>query len=168
MKILVCGDRNWTGYDKIKEVLSQYPGAIIVHGACRGADTNASLAAVELGLEARPYPARWNLYGRAAGPIRNTQMLDEESPDLVLAFHDDLSKSKGTADMIQKARKRGIGVGIHTTDEFLRYCVICGKAFYTKRPDSVLCRVWDNSPCAEKLYEETHDEDGEPLYEEEW
>jgi hypothetical protein len=40
-------------------------------------------------------------------------MLDQESPDLIIAFHDDLSRSRGTADMIRRARERCIGVGIY-------------------------------------------------------
>ncbi len=51
--------------------------------------------------------------GFAAGPIRNSFMLTEEhlpnEPiDLVLAFSDDFAKSKGTRDMMRKARGAGI------------------------------------------------------------
>lgn len=114
MKILVCGDRNWTDVDLIKKALSQYPkDTIIVHGDCRGADKLAAWVARGLGMEVRAYPADWKKYGRAAGPIRNKQMLDQESPDLIIAFHDDVSRPRGTADMIRRAKKRGIGVGIY-------------------------------------------------------
>jgi hypothetical protein len=35
-------------------------------------------------------------------------MLDEGKPDLVIAFHDDLSRSKGTVDMLAKAERAGV------------------------------------------------------------
>ena len=38
-------------------------------------------------------------YGKAAGPIRNQQMLDEGKPDVVIAF----PGASGTADMINRA-----------------------------------------------------------------
>lgn len=56
------------------------------------------------------YPADWKTYGRAAGPIRNRQMLTCGQPDLVLAFHDALEISKGTANMVKIARKAGVPV----------------------------------------------------------
>lgn len=57
-----------------------------------------------------PFPADWNRYGRAAGPIRNRQMLTEGKPDLVVAFHDDIESSKGTKDMVTIAEKAGVYV----------------------------------------------------------
>jgi len=59
------------------------------------------------GLE---FPARWDLYGRAAGPLRNSQMLKEGKPNLVIAFHDNLDSSKGTKDMVNKSLKDNIEV----------------------------------------------------------
>ena len=50
------------------------------------------------------YPADWNTHGRAAGPIRNQQMLDMGKPDEVWAFIDKpLEESRGTADMVRRA-----------------------------------------------------------------
>lgn len=112
MKVLVCGDRYWNNVPKIKERLAKLPeGTLILHGCCRGADTLAGLAAMVLGLPIQTFPADWEKHGLAAGPIRNRQMLDEK-PDLVIAFHPDLSKSKGTADTVREAEKRGIAVEI--------------------------------------------------------
>lgn len=44
----------------------------------------------------------------AAGPRRNQQMLDEGKPLLVLAFHDDIKSSRGTKDMVSRAKRAGI------------------------------------------------------------
>lgn len=89
--------------------------AEILHGACRGADLLAArmaLAMNETGEKAfivRPFQANWRKYGKAAGPIRNRKMLDEK-PDLVIAFHADLSRSRGTKDCVEEALRRGLKV----------------------------------------------------------
>jgi hypothetical protein len=56
------------------------------------------------------FPADWNRYGRAAGPIRNQQMLDEGAPDAVIAFSVNLESSRGTADMVRRSRNAGLHV----------------------------------------------------------
>ena len=78
----------------------------IISGGAQGADTMAAQLAFEYGFRFIEFPANWRKYGKAAGPIRNQQMLDEH-PDLVLAFHSDITKSKGTADMIARAKRKG-------------------------------------------------------------
>lgn len=35
-------------------------------------------------------------------------MLDEGKPDYVLAFHNDIFNSKGTKDMLNRAKKAGV------------------------------------------------------------
>jgi len=117
--ILVCGDRNWTDAEIIRRELSRFPkGTRIIHGASRGADEIADRVATKLGFEVIPFSADWPKYGRVAGPIRNQKMLesllrqDPEEPKLVLAFHRDLSKSRGTADMVKRARLAGVKVRV--------------------------------------------------------
>jgi hypothetical protein len=91
--------------------LVQLPrGSIICHGDARGADREAGYEARRLGLEVVVFPANWSRYGKAAGPIRNQQMLDEFKPDLVLAFP--ILTSVGTYDMIMKATRAGVPVEI--------------------------------------------------------
>lgn len=110
MKVLICGDRNWTDRKLIRERLKELkPNDIIIHGAARGADRIAGQEATDLGMEVREYPADWTKYGRAAGIKRNLAMLEEE-PDLVVAFHDFLPNSRGTAHTIRHARLKGIHV----------------------------------------------------------
>jgi len=117
MKVLVTGDRNWTDRAAIKlwlEVLKEVGYDEVIEGEARGADTIAREEAEKLELKVDPYPANWDKYGRSAGPIRNREMLDQ-CPDLVLAFHSHLlTKSKGTADCVREARKRGIEVKVVT------------------------------------------------------
>lgn len=119
-KALVCGDREWTDEFKMRrrlEALAReshtHPIARweIIHGDCRGADRLADRVARLLGLTVRPFPADWEKYGKAAGPIRNREMLDT-NPDLVIAFHPRLARSRGTYDTVMEANRRGIPVEI--------------------------------------------------------
>ncbi len=109
LRVLVCGDRNWTDREVIKRQLVKLPPhTVIIEGEAEGADLLARSVAEEIGFTVEPYPANWARYGRGAGPVRNRQMLDEGQPHLVLAFHDNIQESKGTADMVKQAAKRGI------------------------------------------------------------
>jgi hypothetical protein len=108
MRILVCGDRNYKRMDIIERELKGFPSdTIVIHGEASGADTLGAFVAKRLGMEIIPFPAKWHIYGRGAGPMRNGQMLDEGKPDLILAFHDDIKDSKGTKDMINKGVDAG-------------------------------------------------------------
>lgn len=108
MRVLVCGSRSWTDRYAIERELRALPdGAIVIHGAARGADTIAGEIANRLGLIVETFPADWKRHGRAAGHIRKRRMLEEGKPDLVLAF--DLG-TPGTADMMRQAQRAGLPV----------------------------------------------------------
>jgi hypothetical protein len=110
LRVLVCGDRLWSDRAVIESWLFELPkGSEIVHGAAHGADRLAGSAARMLGFSVVERPAQWERFGKAAGPLRNREMLDL-LPDFVLAFHADLGKSKGTLDTVTEARRRGIQV----------------------------------------------------------
>ncbi|MDE1822352.1 MAG: DUF2493 domain-containing protein [Euryarchaeota archaeon] len=109
MRLLVCGSRDWADGEIILTELAALQGVdVVIEGEAPGADTFARKAAEQMGIPVLPFPADWGSHGRAAGPIRNQQMLDEGKPDLVLAFTDGLNTSRGTADMVARARKAGI------------------------------------------------------------
>lgn len=111
MRIVVCGDRNWTDKSVIKRFIEAYGATVVIHGGCRGADQLAGEVARELKLTVLEMPAEWSKYGLAAGPIRNQKMLDL-NPDAVLAFHSDIQNSKGTKDMVTRAKDAGVPVRI--------------------------------------------------------
>jgi hypothetical protein len=118
MKVLVCGDRNWRDEDTIALRLARLPGGtLIIHGdqgnkeRTVGADRVADRIAEDMGLPREPHPALWDAHGLAAGPIRNSQML-ERGPELVLAFHGFLERSRGTKDTVEKARALRIPVEV--------------------------------------------------------
>lgn len=118
MVVLVCGDRKWNHQNIVDRVLRTMsnvsPITLLIEGGAPGADTCGRLAASKLHIPCKTYPADWAKYGKAAGPIRNRQMLNEGKPDIVLAFHSNIAKSKGTKDMIKAARNAGILVALYT------------------------------------------------------
>jgi len=109
MRVLICGDRNWTDEKLIEDyILSLEAGSVIIQGEAPGADKIAKRLGKKHGYEVKGFEADWGRYGRAAGPIRNKRMVVEGVPDLVVAFHDDVSRSKGTKDMIKTAEGFGV------------------------------------------------------------
>jgi len=114
MKVLVCGDRNYTDTARVHgalDALDRLNGIeAVIEGCATGADSMGESWAREHGVPIRHFRPEWDKYGRAAGPVRNRQMLMEGRPDLVLAFHDNLEESKGTKDMVRQAQKAGIEV----------------------------------------------------------
>jgi hypothetical protein len=113
MIVLICGDRNWNNFKIIDKFLDTLPpDATILEGDCRGADKISGYLARQRGMEVITEPADWEADAKMAGPIRNQRMLDKYEVNLVVAFHNDISNSKGTKDMVLRARKANIEVKI--------------------------------------------------------
>lgn len=117
MRVLVCGGRTW-GYtpesDYQKKDIEMFQAAIefmetvfspslFISGGAKGAD---EIPKFQASIPWAMFPADWKTHGKAAGPIRNQQMLDEGKPDLVVAF----PGGRGTADMVRRAKKAGVKV----------------------------------------------------------
>ena len=111
MHVLICGDRNWTDTASMRNCFFTFPtDTVIIESEARGADRMAATYAAYFDFTVMRFPANWAKYGKAAGPIRNQQMLDEGKPDLVVFFHKDLASSKGTKDVVIRAKKAGVPV----------------------------------------------------------
>lgn len=114
MRVLVCGSRFWRDWKYINVALDEFhkttPITVLIEGEARGADLFARNWAHDKGILIEPYPALWNKYHDGAGPIRNQQMIDEGKPEIVIAFHTNLPMSKGTADMVLRAKLAKIPV----------------------------------------------------------
>jgi aspartokinase-like uncharacterized kinase len=110
VKILVCGGRDYADSSRVWGVLDAFHrsrGHVhVIQGGARGADQIAREWAQSKQLAYSTIIADWAQHGAAAGPIRNQRMLDELSPDLVLAF----PGGRGTADMVRRAKARGFPV----------------------------------------------------------
>lgn len=115
MSILVCGGRDYNDRATAFKVLGEIIGygghpdcrrTEIIHGGAAGADKLAEEFADYAGHRTTVFKADWNKHGKAAGPIRNQQMLDEGKPSLVIAF----PGGRGTADMVKRAKAAGVKV----------------------------------------------------------
>lgn len=123
-RLLITGSRNhqWTPYDShalliaVQEIVDKtQKRPTLIHGGATGADTEAARVGQHLfNLQAEVHRADWKKYGRAAGPIRNKQMV-ELGADLCLAFPDHPKNqgghgSRGTWNCIDLAQQAGIPV----------------------------------------------------------
>lgn len=114
--MLVCGSRNVVDLGALIDGLSIRFGVLpedteLISGGAPGVDSWADWIYLRY-FPHRPrrvFKADWKKHKKAAGPIRNRQMLDEK-PDLVIAYWD--GESPGTKDTVTEARKRGIPVEV--------------------------------------------------------
>jgi hypothetical protein len=96
------------GYVELDEV-------VVVHGKqgyrrknkCYGGDLICHQEAIALGFTPEPHPADWKRHGRAAGPIRNAEMV-ALGADVCLALP--IGLSPGTRGCIDLAEAAGIPV----------------------------------------------------------
>jgi predicted Rossmann-fold nucleotide-binding protein len=110
-------DLAWSHQRIAAELLARSGGRLVhllLHGGARGADAAIARAAHQLGWSALVMPAEWRRHGRAAGPIRNRELLElavaraltHTSPGvstsvLVVAF----PGGPGTASLVHQARR---------------------------------------------------------------
>lgn len=127
MRVLVTGSRKYSNYEAVRDALRSVPvGSVVIHGAAKGADELANLYAltVQSGLSVMPFPALWVTEGKAAGFKRNTRMLDEGRPEVVMAFVADPTSSPGTANMIMQSLCRGLGVWLFDAEGNLQVVTV--------------------------------------------
>ena len=84
----------------------EYGFTTVIHGGAEGADKLGGTWAELKRIPVEEYKAKWHLYGRAAGPMRNRQMLEEGKPDLVIAF----PGHKGTANLVMQANEASVEI----------------------------------------------------------
>lgn len=108
MRVLVCGGRTFANQDLVFRTLDSLGVTFLMEGGADGADSLGwKWAKRNLPADCRrTFQADWSKNGRAAGPMRNHEMLEEGKPDIVVAF----SGGKGTADMVRRANRAGVPV----------------------------------------------------------
>jgi len=107
--VLVCGGRHYDDAERVDSVLQQWPMETLLHGGATGADALGAAWATARGIRTICVKADWVTHGRAAGPIRNQEMLKlllSAPGSVVIAF----PGGTGTNDMITRALRAGVQV----------------------------------------------------------
>ena len=122
--LMVTGSRKHTNRAFIKAVLDSFllyahPNRpYLIEGGAEGTDKIARDWAWANKVPCTTFEADWGRYGRRAGPIRNSRMLDSK-PSMMLAFplgSFDEKLSRGTYNAIEIALNRGIPTAIFRAD----------------------------------------------------
>jgi hypothetical protein len=120
MRLLVCGGRDfkdvpllWRALDELRASTPEPGIRLVIDGASddvtgpyKGADYWAHQWALARDIPTIRQHAKWREQGRAAGPIRNGEMLERHKPDRLVAF----AGGRGTQNMIEQAGRAGIVV----------------------------------------------------------
>ena len=120
-RIIIAGSRNFNDYTKMLNTLDELGIHLIntidpveiISGHAPGADTLGEKFAKAYGYPLKIFPADWDIYGRAAGPIRNEQMAkyaSEADRGMLVAFP--VGESRGTRNMIKLAKQYGLEVEV--------------------------------------------------------
>ena len=117
-KLIICGGRHFDDYEALERVVDKVISELnsseeseIVSGHCQGTDLLGELYAEKHGLKCTVFPANWKKFGKAAGPIRNSEMIkyisDSENPAVIALVG---PNAKGTMDTVNKAIKARFSV----------------------------------------------------------
>lgn len=109
--LLIAGGRDFSNYDLLARRCAAYIAEncgvrelVVISGRASGADSLGERFAREYRLGCRYFPAQWEKFGRAAGPMRNRQMA--QVADGAVVFWD--GRSRGTRSMIGYLRQMGV------------------------------------------------------------
>jgi hypothetical protein len=103
MRLLVFGGRFYHDDETFDLWMRRMHGEgehikVSIEGGAPGADTMARNWAAKHNVKCLTFHADWKRYGKAAGPLRNQQMIEHGQPDHALAF----PGGDGTLDMLRR------------------------------------------------------------------
>ncbi len=109
MKLAIVGSRSYTNYDLVETKMVEYlkekdieiTELEIVSGGAKGVDKIAEYFAEKHSLPIKIFHADWDLYGKAAGMVRNKDIVNES--EMVFIFWD--GKSPGTKNTLGLCKK---------------------------------------------------------------
>jgi len=116
MKTIIAGSRTIIDPKVIEEAIAASGFTIteVVCGGAKGVDTLGKNWAVDRGIPVKMFPADWEAHGKAAGPIRNSEMAIYA--DQAICIFDVQAECKGTKDMVKKMQNHGKFVYSHMTN----------------------------------------------------
>lgn len=125
--ILITGSRDWMAVETIENILRAEVAKamdmgrvpMVIHGDhWDGADNIAELFCERSGVRSLKFPAQWKLKGRAAGPLRNEEMVEVYasiigvSGNTGAAYAFPMVHSTGTRDCITALQRRNFQVKV--------------------------------------------------------
>ena len=142
LRIIIAGSRDYNDYKYLKismknilerTSLEEVNKIKIISGTANGADQLGERFAKQFKLEVIKFPAKWDLYGKHAGYIRNEEMakysMEDNNYGMLVAFWD--GESRGTKHMINLANKHGLEVHV------IKYKETNNKTIATVKPINV-------------------------------
>lgn len=120
-KVLVCGSRNLTEPMILVHIFDSLikPDDHVIFGDARGVDFAIHLYCHIKGIDHdEPYEADWDLFGKAAGPIRNSIMVDKCNIGICIG------KTKGTLDTKRKLFMNNKLLGWFNIDPTMQHRII--------------------------------------------
>ena len=120
-RVIIAGSRQFNDYKLMLNTLDELgvhlintiDSVEIISGHAPGADTLGEKFAITYGYPLKIFPAEWNKYGKAAGPIRNEKMAKYASKadrGILIAFP--VGESRGTRNMIKLAKRYKLEVNV--------------------------------------------------------
>lgn len=109
-RVLCFGGRDYCDTRAVAGVLQKLLDAwgpdsfAVIHGGARGADSLCGAWAASKGLPVVAVAANWELFGKAAGGIRNQWMLDVCAPTYAVGF----PGGPGSRNMAERVKKAGL------------------------------------------------------------
>ena len=118
IRLAIVGSRNFTKKEFFTSMMAywvldhQQEPDLIISGGAKGVDTLAEEYAEEHQIPTLILKPDWKTHGKAAGPLRNTDIVNEATN--ILAFPS--KYGRGTQDTIKKAEKAGKPLTVYCVD----------------------------------------------------
>lgn len=120
-RVIIAGSRQFNDYKLMLNTLDELGVHLIntidpveiISGHAPGADTLGEKFAKAYGYPLKIFLADWSKYGKAAGPIRNEEMVkyaSEADRGILIAFP--VSESRGTRNIIKLAKRYKLEVNV--------------------------------------------------------
>jgi len=105
LTVMVTGSRTYNDRDRIYKIMDTVRGTVgipidVYAGGAAGADALFARWARDRNMHVTPFPAKWRLEGRKAGPLRNQRMVDA-GPEFFVAVG--MKIASGTEDCVKRA-----------------------------------------------------------------
>lgn len=110
-RTIIAGSRGIKNQALLDKIMTEHEGTVskVVSGAAPGVDRMGETWAKSKGVEIDSRPADWDKHGKRAGMLRNLEMA--KNAERLIAIWD--GESKGTRQMINEARAKGLEVWVY-------------------------------------------------------